>query len=75
MTDVVTLDMLGEMMRRSLDEHRLTREDVREIKRRLGIMEQHLLLSLGTAAGADGRIDNLSERVERIERRLELREG
>jgi predicted nuclease with TOPRIM domain len=44
-----------------------TREDIREIKGRLGILESQY-------AHMSNRIDRLDARVERIEQRLELTE-
>lgn len=44
-----------------------TREDIREIKGRLGILESQY-------AHMSNRIDRLDARVERIEQRLELSE-
>ena len=42
-----------------------TREDMREVKSRLGLLEQQYAI-------ISGRLDRLTDRVERIERRLDL---
>jgi chromosome segregation ATPase len=44
------------------------RDDMREVKERLGIVEQ-------TCASISRRVDRLEDRVERIERRLDIAEG
>jgi len=56
-----------------------TRSDIREIKNRLTNLESgqaNILVQLGHLAGSDAeqhaRYDRLVERIERIERRLEL---
>ncbi|TSD88536.1 hypothetical protein FFK22_011905 [Mycobacterium sp. KBS0706] len=41
------------------------REDMREVKSRLGLLEQQYAI-------ISGRLDRLTDRVERIERRLDL---
>jgi len=41
------------------------RQDIREIKERLGFLE-------GTYASVSRRVDRMDERLERIERRLDL---
>ncbi|MFE0756955.1 hypothetical protein ACFW16_23540 [Inquilinus sp. NPDC058860] len=43
------------------------RQDMREVKTRLGLLEQQY-------AVISGRLDRLTDRVERIERRLDLAE-
>ena len=51
-----------------------TREDVREIKNRVGSLEREVAQVHVKLAEQSGRIDRLVERVERIERRLNLAE-
>jgi predicted nuclease with TOPRIM domain len=41
------------------------RDDMREVKERLGLLEQ-------TCASISRRVDRLEDRVERIERRLDI---
>jgi predicted nuclease with TOPRIM domain len=43
------------------------RQDMREVKTRLGLLEQQYAI-------ISGRLDRLTDRVERIERRLDLAE-
>ena len=58
-------------IRRAVDE---TREDVREIKTRVGSVERELAQVHVKIAEQSFRIDRLGDRGERIERRLELAE-
>jgi predicted nucleic acid-binding Zn-ribbon protein len=51
-----------------------TREDVREVKNRIGSLEREVAQIHVKLAEQSGRIDRLVERVERIERRLNLAE-
>jgi len=52
-----------------------TREDVREIKVRVGALERELAQIHVKIAEQSERIDRLTDRVERIERRLDLAEA
>ena len=54
---------------RAVDE---TRDDVREIKHRVGSPEAEVAQVQVKLAEHSGRIDRLADRVERIERRLDL---
>ena len=46
--------------------------DVRDLKTRKTLVEEHLGSSIIAISGVNSRLDRLSDRVERIERRLEL---
>lgn len=48
------------------------REDMREVKSRLGHLEEQTASMHVLYASLSGRIDRLDQRIERIERRLEL---
>jgi predicted nuclease with TOPRIM domain len=48
------------------------REDMREIKTRLGILENQYANLESQYASVSNRLDRLDARVERIERRLDL---
>lgn len=56
-------------IRRMADE---TREDVREIKVRVGSLEREVAQIHVNIAEQSERIDRLTDRAERIERRLDL---
>jgi predicted nucleic acid-binding Zn-ribbon protein len=49
-----------------------TREDVRELKHRVGSLEREMSQVHVKLAEQSTRIDRLGDRVERIERRLDL---
>lgn len=75
----VTLDMLGQMAQRSLDLLlRDLSDDVRELKARVTDVERQL----GRNAAAEtehyasvmGRMDRMDERIDRVEKRLNIRE-
>lgn len=48
--------------------------DVRDLKVRMTMVEEHLGSSLIAISGVNSRLDRLSDRVERIERRFDLTE-
>ena len=46
--------------------------DVRDLKTRMTMVEEHLGSSIIAISGVNSRLDRMSDRVERIERSLEL---
>ncbi|MGA1797449.1 hypothetical protein VH567_01540 [Sphingomonas sp. 4RDLI-65] len=46
--------------------------DVRDLRTRITMVEEHLGSSIIAISGVNSRLDRLSDWVERIERRLEL---
>ncbi|WP_277979291.1 hypothetical protein [Sphingomonas phyllosphaerae] len=48
--------------------------DVRDLKVRMTMVEEHLGSSLIATSGVNSRLDRLNDRVERIENRLDLTE-
>ena len=66
------LNLVLEMLRRQQDDMRDVKDSLRELIMRVGAMEQHTATMLGTMAGEAMRVDRLTARVERIERRLDL---
>jgi hypothetical protein len=67
-----SLDTIVSLVRQIQHDARETRETLREILRRVSHLER--LVSYRAVADADreARIDRLAERMDRIERRLEL---
>lgn len=47
-------------------------DDMREVKQRLGALEEGLALQAHSVASISRRVDRVDERLERIERRLDL---
>ena len=73
MTDDVashTLEMLRRIDRRLEN----IEGDVRDLKVRMTMVEEHLGSSIIAISGVNSRLDRMTERVERIERRLDLTE-
>ena len=48
------------------------KQDIREIKMRVASLESHIAGILGDVLRQNSRIEDLADRVERIEHRLEL---
>jgi hypothetical protein len=48
--------------------------DMRDLKVRMTIVEEHMGNSLIALSGVNSRLDRLTDRVERVERRLDLTE-
>jgi len=73
MTEVENLILeLLRHMRGTID---TIREDMREVKTRLGILENQYAILANQYATVSTRLDRLDGRVERIERRLDLVEA
>ena len=49
--------------------------DVHDLKVRMTMVEEHMGNSIIGLAGVNSRLDRLTDRVERVERRLELTEA
>jgi hypothetical protein len=49
-------------------------DDMRQVKLRLGIIEGHIAANSMSEASQNVKIDRIKDRLERIERRLELTE-
>jgi hypothetical protein len=70
-----TLELLMLMVQKVLDSQRETREDVREIKTRLGRLETDVANLHVFLAEQSTRFDRFGDRLERVERRLEFHEN
>ena len=67
-----SLELLIPMVDRVLDSQRETREDIRAVKTRLGRLESEVANLHGFLAEQSVRLDRFSDRLERVERRLEI---
>jgi predicted nuclease with TOPRIM domain len=67
-----SLDLLMQMVQKVLDAQRESREDIREIKTRLGRLESEVASLHVFLAEQSVRLDRFSDRLERVERRLEI---
>ncbi|MBI1774701.1 MAG: hypothetical protein HYR63_05075 [Proteobacteria bacterium] len=70
MAEPFTLDLIGRMLQQVLDEQRLMRADITDIKHRLSAVELGLAAVRTESARMQAAIDRLGERIERVERRL-----
>jgi len=70
-----SMERLMQMIHRVLDSQRETREDIREMKTRLGRLESEVANLHGFLAEQLIRLDRFSDRLERVERRLEIADG
>jgi hypothetical protein len=68
----VSLELIQQMLQRVLDSQRETREDVREIKSRLGRLEGDVANLHVFLAEQSVRLDRFADRLERVERRLDI---
>ncbi|MBF0168661.1 MAG: hypothetical protein HQL45_13625 [Alphaproteobacteria bacterium] len=72
----VTLELLGQMMQRSLDMQRELSADVRELKSRMTDIERGLGRNAASEtehyASVMGRMDRVDDRIDRVERRLDI---
>lgn len=72
----VTLELLGQMMQRSLDMQRELAADVRELKSRMTDIERGLGRNAASEsehyASVMGRMDRVDDRIDRVERRLNI---
>jgi hypothetical protein len=68
----ITLEPLGQMVQRVLDNQREGREDLREVKTRIGRLEADVANLHVATAEQSVRLDRVIDRLERIERRLDL---
>ena len=71
MTDEVASHAL-EMLRRIDRRLENIEGDVRDLKIQMTMVEEHLGSSIIAISGVNSRLDRLTERVEHIERRLDL---
>ncbi|MBF0355899.1 MAG: hypothetical protein HQL43_11750 [Alphaproteobacteria bacterium] len=72
----VTLELLGQMMQRSLDMQRELAADVRELKSRMTDIERGLGRNAASEtehyASVMGRMDRVDDRIDRVERRRNI---
>lgn len=67
-----TENMMLEILKRIQGDIAEMKQDVRDLKVRTGLLEGHVASLLAAQHHTNERLDRLSDRVERIERRLEL---
>ena len=73
-TDKLVLEILHELRNDITDLREETRDGFNRVELRLGLVEQGLASMLSVSASDRDEIRALKQRIERIERRLELQE-
>ncbi len=69
-----TENLLLEILKRLQSDMADVKADLADIRLRVTATEDHLATLVMSVAGVNHRLDRLAERVERIERRLDLTE-
>ena len=72
MTENVTNELIYGVLTRMQGDMSELKFDVRDLKTRMTMVEEHLGNSIIAISGVNSRLDRLTDRVERIERRLDL---
>ncbi len=68
-------DLTYELLKKMRAEQQEMRLDVQELKMRQSATDDHLAGLVLSTAGMNARLDRIDERLGRVERRLELRDG
>ena len=74
MSEAVSNELIYAVMQKMQADMSEMKFDIRDLKTRMTIVEEHLGNSVIALSGVNARLDRLSDRVERIERRLDLTE-
>ena len=74
MSENVTNELIYSVLQKMQTDMSELKFDVRDLKVRMTVVEEHLGSSLIAISGVNSRLDRMSDRAERIERRLELTE-
>ncbi|MBC3942753.1 hypothetical protein H8S47_13835 [Sphingomonas sp. DOAB1063] len=72
MNGAVTNELIYSVLQKMQGDMSEMKFDVRDLKTRMTMVEEHLGSSIIAISGVNSRLDRMSDRVERIERRLEL---
>ena len=72
MSDAVSTDLIYAVLQKMQADMSDLKFDMRDLKTRMTMMEEHLGHSIIGISGVNSRLDRMSDRVERIERRLDL---
>ncbi|WP_019516621.1 hypothetical protein [Sphingomonas sp. Mn802worker] len=74
MSESVTNELIYSVMQKMQTDLSELKYDVRDLKVRMTMVEEHLGSSIIATSGVNSRLDRLNDRVERIESRLDLTE-
>jgi len=75
MTENVTNELIYGVLQKMQEDMSEIKFDVRDLKIRMTMVEEHLGSSIIAISGVNSRLDRMTDRVERIERRLDLTEA
>ncbi|MBW6522247.1 hypothetical protein KZ810_01935 [Sphingomonas sp. RHCKR47] len=74
MIESVTNELIYSVMQKMQTDLSELKFDIRDLKARMTMVEEHLGSSIIATSGVNSRLDRLNDRVERIESRLDLTE-
>ncbi|AXJ96722.1 MULTISPECIES: hypothetical protein [unclassified Sphingomonas] len=72
MSEPVTNDLIYSVLQKLQTDVADMKFDVRDLKVRMTMVEEHLGSTIIAISGVNSRLDRLTDRVERIENRLDL---
>ena len=72
MPDEVTNELIYKVMQQMQADMAEMKFDLRDLKQRMTMVEEHLGSTIIAISGVNSRLDRLTDRVERIEHRLDL---
>ena len=72
MSDTVTNELIYSVLQKMQGDMSELKFDVRDLKVRMTMVEEHLGSSIIAISGVNSRLDRVSDRIERIETRLDL---
>ena len=72
MTEAVSNELIYSVLQKMQADMSELKFDVRDLKVRMTIVEEHLGNTVLAISGVNQRLDRLTDRVDRIERRLDL---
>ena len=75
MTDKVTNELIFSVLQAMQTDMSDMKFDIRDLKTRMTMVEEHIGSSIIAISGVNNRLDRLNDRVERIEKRLDLSEA
>jgi hypothetical protein len=71
-SDAVSNDLIYSVLQKMQTDMSEMKFDMRDLKTRMTLVEEHLGHSIIGTSGVNSRLDRIADRVERIERRLDL---
>ena len=75
MSEAVTNELIYAVLQKMQGDVAEVKFDIRDLKGRMTMVEEHLGQTILAISGVNSRLDRLTDRVERVERRLDLSEA